>query len=49
MLAIGVYTDHSMRDLLEARFDRVIEVGDANHAGKIMTAVRDGWDRVKAI
>lgn len=49
VLAIGVYTDHSMRDLLEARFDRVIEVGDANHAGKIMTAVRDGWDRVKAI
>ena len=49
VLAIGVYTDHSMRDLLETRFDRVIEVGDANRAGKIMTAVRDGWDRVKTI
>lgn len=49
VLAIGVYTDHAMRDLLETRFDRVVEVGDANRAGKIMTAVRDGWDRVKAL
>lgn len=49
VLAIGVYADHALRDLLETRFERVVEVGDANRAGKIMTAVRDGWDRVKTL
>lgn len=49
VLAIGVYTDHALRNLLEARFERVVEVGDANCAGKIMAATRDGWDRVKVL
>ena len=49
VLAIGVYTDHSLRDELEAKFAKVVEVGDVNKAGKIMTAVRDGYDRVKIL
>lgn len=49
VLAIGVYTDHSMRDMLEKRFFNVTEIGDANKAGKIMTAVRDGYDRIKVL
>ena len=49
VLAIGVYTDHSLRDELEARFAKVVEVGDVNKAGKIMTAVRDGYDRIKTL
>ncbi len=49
VLAIGVYTDHSLRDELEARFSKVVEVGDVNKAGKIMTAVRDGYDRIKTL
>lgn len=49
VLAIGVYTDHSLRDELEAKFDKVVEIGDVNKAGKIMTAVRDGYDRVKVL
>ena len=49
VLAIGVYTDHRMRDMLEKRFFNVTEIGDANKAGKIMTAVRDGYDRIKVL
>ena len=49
VLAIGVYTDHSMRDMLEKRFFNVTEIGDANKVGKIMTAVRDGYDRIKVL
>lgn len=49
VMAIGVYTDHSLRDLLETRFDNVVEIGDSNKVGKIMTAVRDGYDRVKVL
>ena len=49
VLAIGVYMDHSLRDELEAKFAKVVEVGDVNKAGKIMTAVRDGYDRVKIL
>ncbi len=49
VMAIGVYTDHSLRDLLESKFDRVVEIGDVNKVGKIMTAVRDGYDRVKVL
>ena len=49
VLAIGVYTDHSLRDELEARFDKVVELGDVSKVGKIMTATRDGYDRVKTL
>ena len=50
VLALGLYPAHELRDLLEARFDRVIELGEASKApGKIMTSVRDGYDRVKTL
>lgn len=50
VLALGLYPSHTLRDELEARFDRVIELGEASKApGKIMTSVRDGYDRVKTL
>ena len=50
VLALGLYPDHKLRDLLETRFDNVIELGEAYKApGKIMLSVRDGYDRVKTL
>lgn len=50
VLAMGLYPDHKLRDLMEKYFDNVIELGEARMApGKIMLSVRDGYDRARTL
>ena len=45
VLAIGVRSDQSLRAELEAEFDRVILVGDAQHPGQIREALHAALDK----
>lgn len=49
VLALGVKSDTTLLDELEARFDRVIQIGDSLKPGKISGAVSDGYHKTKRI
>lgn len=49
VLAIGVIPENSLLDKLEARFAKVVNVGDSSEAGKIATAVHDGYYYLKHV
>ena len=45
VLAMGVHSDQRLRAELEAEFDRVVLVGDAEHPGQIREALHAALDR----
>ena len=45
VLAMGVHSDQSLRAELEAEFDRVVLVGDAQHPGQIREALHAALDK----
>jgi CTP:molybdopterin cytidylyltransferase MocA len=45
VLAMGVRSDQSLRAELEAEFDRVVLVGDAQHPGQIREALHAALDK----
>ncbi|MFX3616519.1 MAG: FAD-dependent oxidoreductase [Sporolactobacillus sp.] len=49
VLAIGVIPENSLLEKLEARFTKVVNVGDSSEAGKIATAVHDGYYYLKHV
>jgi len=49
VLALGVRPSNCLLDALEARFDTVLNLGDSNKAGKICSAVSDGYHKIKKL
>ncbi len=49
VLALGVVSDTSLLDMLEARFDHVVRIGDSGKPGKICDAVSDGYHKLKRL
>lgn len=49
VLAIGVTPENSLLEELQSRFIKVINIGDSLKAGKITSAVSDGYYYLKHI
>lgn len=45
VLALGTKPDRKLTEEFEAEFDNVVVLGDANHSGRIVEAVYDGFSR----